>query len=111
MSDLDPIKDAEPILRELESEILQRLQAAEGAAEAPQMNAAVGRLAYMDAYQQQQMALHAKQKLQTRLAAIRAALQRVDQGIYGSCEACGAPIPPERLEYMPEVAFCVNCHR
>jgi len=49
MSDLDPIKDAEQILRELESETLHRLQAAEGAAEAPQMNSAVGRLTYMDA--------------------------------------------------------------
>jgi len=111
MSDLDPIKDAEQILRDLESETLQRLQAAEGAAEAPQMNSAVGRLTYMDAYQQQQVALHAKRKLESQLAAVRSALQRVQKGTYGTCEACGRTIPPERLEFIPEAAFCVDCHQ
>ncbi len=94
-----------------EREALERLEAANAAAEAPQMNAAVGRLTYMDAYQQQQMALHGKRMLDSQLAAIRTALQRVHKGSYGICEACGGPIPPERLEYMPETAYCVNCQR
>ena len=90
---------------------LQRLQAAEGAAESPQMNSAAGRLTYMDAYQQQQVALHAQRKLKSQVAAIRSALQRVQKGTYGICEGCGRAIPPERLEFMPEAAFCVNCHQ
>lgn len=111
MSELDPIRDAERILIGQETEVLERLKAAEGASEAPRMDSAVGRLTYMDAYQQQQVALHAKRKLESQLAAIRAALQRVQKGTYGTCEACGTAIPPERLEFMPEAAFCVNCHQ
>lgn len=65
MTDFDPIKDAEQILRDLESETLQRLQTAERAAESPQMNSAVGRWTYMDAYQQQQVALHAQRNLKS----------------------------------------------
>lgn len=110
MSDLDPLKDAEQILTSLEKEMRERLQATEGAAEGPQMNSAVGRLTYIDAYQQQQVALRARRELESRLAAIRAALTRVTDGTYGRCERCGAAIPPERLEFMPEAPFCVKCN-
>lgn len=37
------------------------------------------------------------------------ALERLDAGTYGSCEACGAPIPFERLEAIPSARFCVAC--
>ena len=109
MSDLDPLNDAEQILRNLENETLERFNATEGSADAPVMNSTVGRLTYIDAYQQQQMALHARRKLESQLAAIRAALQRVKDGTYGLCEECGIAIPPERLEFVPEAPFCVQC--
>ena len=28
---------------------------------------------------------------------------------YGRCSRCGAEIPPERLEALPEADTCVNC--
>ena len=37
------------------------------------------------------------------------ALQRLDAGTYGSCEACGSQIPFERLEAIPAARFCVAC--
>jgi DnaK suppressor protein len=37
------------------------------------------------------------------------ALSRVDAGTYGSCEACGAAIPVERLEAIPHATACINC--
>jgi uncharacterized lipoprotein YajG len=80
MSDFDPIKDAEQILRTLENEILERLQVTERSADAPQMNSAVGRLTYIDAYQQQQVALHGRRKLESQRVAIRFTLQRVQEG-------------------------------
>jgi DnaK suppressor protein len=43
------------------------------------------------------------------LEAIEAALQRLENGSYGLCEACGLPIEPRRLEIMPETALCRNC--
>ncbi len=44
-----------------------------------------------------------------RVAEIDAALSRVDAGTYGTCEACGKPIPEARLEVVPEATLCVNC--
>lgn len=43
------------------------------------------------------------------LAQIDRALARMDAGTYGTCARCGAPIPPERLEAMPEAELCVTC--
>lgn len=44
-----------------------------------------------------------------RVAEIDAALSRVDAGTYGTCEACGKPIPEARLEAIPEATLCVAC--
>jgi DnaK suppressor protein len=43
------------------------------------------------------------------LIAIEEALQRLDNGTYGECEACGKLIEPRRLEIMPETPFCRDC--
>lgn len=37
------------------------------------------------------------------------ALERMAAGTYGMCEACGAPIPLERLQAIPEARYCVAC--
>jgi RNA polymerase-binding transcription factor DksA len=44
-------------------------------------------------------------------AELLAALARMDAGSYGRCEGCGAVIPYERLEALPETRFCVSCPR
>lgn len=40
---------------------------------------------------------------------IRAALQRVEDGVYGECVACGEAISPERLAVVPHAARCQKC--
>ena len=40
---------------------------------------------------------------------IEAAIQRIDNGSYGRCEACGEPIPKPRLDAIPYAADCVRC--
>ncbi|WP_320068670.1 TraR/DksA family transcriptional regulator [Micromonospora sp. RTGN7] len=42
---------------------------------------------------------------------IAAALRRIADGRYGTCDTCGAQIPPERLEVVPHARFCVPCQR
>jgi DnaK suppressor protein len=37
------------------------------------------------------------------------ALERLDEGSYGVCEACKQPIPLPRLEAKPSVSLCVAC--
>ena len=41
--------------------------------------------------------------------AIRAALQRMEDGTYGRCVTCDAPIVPQRLEALPYATQCIAC--
>jgi DnaK suppressor protein len=43
------------------------------------------------------------------LAAIDAALQRLEAGSYGSCLSCGEPIDAKRLEARPASTRCLDC--
>ena len=43
------------------------------------------------------------------LAEIDAALQRIDQGSYGTCQACGGPMGLQRMRAIPEARYCVGC--
>jgi RNA polymerase-binding protein DksA len=45
------------------------------------------------------------------LAAIDKALRKIDEGTYGTCERCGRPIAPERLEALPYAELCIDCKR
>jgi RNA polymerase-binding transcription factor DksA len=40
---------------------------------------------------------------------IEAALDRLRDGSYGTCQGCGEAIPEERLAAVPWTAFCVGC--
>ena len=69
----------------------------------------VGRLSRIEAIQSQGLAstLAAREKVQ--LEQIVAALRRLEDGTYGACNACGAPIPVERLMVFPETLACSAC--
>jgi len=45
------------------------------------------------------------------LAEIDAALQRIDDGTFGTCEVCGGPIGEERLEAVPYATLCIDDKR
>lgn len=40
---------------------------------------------------------------------VQDALQRIDEGTYGSCVDCESTLAEERLEARPEAARCVQC--
>ncbi len=42
------------------------------------------------------------------LGKVERALERVDDGTYGTCEVCGKPIPMARLDVLPYTSFCVD---
>ncbi len=48
-------------------------------------------------------------ELDRELVEIDAALGRIDDGSYGCCVDCGAPIGMQRLAAIPEVARCHPC--
>jgi RNA polymerase-binding transcription factor DksA len=45
------------------------------------------------------------------LVEIDAALQRIEDGTYGSCEVCGKPIGAERLAAIPWARLCIDDQR
>jgi DnaK suppressor protein len=44
-----------------------------------------------------------------RLREVEDALDRLEEGIYGVCEDCGASINLERLKVLPFTTCCVKC--
>jgi DnaK suppressor protein len=43
------------------------------------------------------------------LAELDAAEERADRGTYGTCESCGEPVAPARLEARPTARTCITC--
>jgi RNA polymerase-binding transcription factor DksA len=43
------------------------------------------------------------------LTLIEGALERIENGVYGSCVECNGKIPKMRLKIMPSTPFCVKC--
>jgi DnaK suppressor protein len=43
------------------------------------------------------------------LRLVKAALQRVSDGSFGTCTECELPINPKRLAAMPWAALCIRC--
>lgn len=53
-----------------------------------------------------QVAVH--DKLQVIRGDVVRAFAKLDEGTYGTCDACGKPIPEARLEALPWAVFCVE---
>jgi DnaK suppressor protein len=54
-----------------------------------------------------QVAAH--DRLQVLLLDVRRAEAKLAEGTYGTCDRCGEPIPPERLEALPWAVLCLDC--
>lgn len=40
---------------------------------------------------------------------VRAAIRRIKEGTYGTCECCLEDISPKRLKAVPEASLCIIC--
>lgn len=109
MSSDDLLANARTELQGLETELTRRLKQIDQSDSRPKMDSAVGRLTFMDEYQQHHIAEHGRRNIESQLGRVRAALVRVEDGTYGKCARCGKDIPEGRLEYMPETSHCVDC--
>jgi RNA polymerase-binding transcription factor DksA len=47
--------------------------------------------------------------IRRELADIDAALLRIEEGRYGTCQSCGGPMGLHRLRALPEARYCVAC--
>ena len=50
-----------------------------------------------------------RRRLAEKSRALAEAMERVREGTYGLCQACGGRIPRRRLEAMPMATLCVPC--
>jgi len=50
-----------------------------------------------------------ERKLRSTLLEINRALAKCEAGTYGTCDACGKPIEPARLEALPQASLCLSC--
>ena len=50
-----------------------------------------------------------EKRISDQLAGVEHALRKFEEGTYGSCDSCGQPIDPARLEALPQASLCLNC--
>jgi RNA polymerase-binding transcription factor DksA len=48
------------------------------------------------------------EQVEAELHDVEVALRRLDEGTYGTCEACGRPIDEERLVALPAARLCLT---
>jgi RNA polymerase-binding transcription factor DksA len=58
---------------------------------------------------EQEFALHLLASEEETLVEVLDALRRLEQGTFGVCEECQAPIPKGRLQALPYARHCVRC--
>ncbi len=97
------------VLRDREREVLANMKRNAASTEPPSLDEEIGRLTRMDALQQQQMALHARRRLEVQLSRVRGAIVRVEEGTFGACAMCGTAVDRRRLDLVPETPFCLPC--
>ena len=50
-----------------------------------------------------------EKRIRDQLADVEHSLNKFEQGTYGSCDSCGQPIDPARLEALPQANLCLSC--
>lgn len=53
--------------------------------------------------------LRLSEREREKLRAIEEALERIEEGTFGTCDLCGCKIPVGRLKIMPFATVCVEC--
>lgn len=105
--DLSLVKEK---LHQLRDELLQVEQSGNEAAKTVELDqSAVGRLSRMDALQSQAMAKESQQRRMIQKQRIDSALQRIENGNFGTCVTCEEDIHPKRLAVDPTTLLCLDC--
>lgn len=53
--------------------------------------------------------LSLEKTLEVSLYNVNRALKKIEEGNYGLCEKCNAPINPDRLKAFPSATSCMKC--
>ena len=63
----------------------------------------------IQANERREIGFATRELLVGRVNRLSAALDRLNDGAYGTCVECEEPISPARLQALPEVQTCVQC--
>lgn len=63
----------------------------------------------MRSFSQRELAVRTLNLLSAMLAEVDAALDRIREGSFGVCRACGRPIGARRLNALPWCSLCLRC--
>ena len=70
---------------------------------------AIGRISRMDAINNKSVVEAALRKAEEKLKALKVLAERVNDDDFGLCARCNKPIPYQRMLFLPQSPFCVNC--
>ena len=70
---------------------------------------AAGNLAWLTAFEREELNAQAVTRDWIRRGEVLAALERIDSERYGHCANCGKPIEEGRLDAFPETTRCAGC--
>lgn len=104
--------ETEEIIKIIQDKIIQTKEEIEHLEELTKPVApdnAIGRLSRMDAINNKTINDAALREQKRRLQKLERALNKIEDGSYGTCMKCGDPIPFGRLKFMPWTTKCVKC--
>jgi DnaK suppressor protein len=58
---------------------------------------------------EQEFTLSLMQTDELTLESIEAAIEKIEDGVFGVCEDCGGPISKARLNAIPHAPLCIKC--
>ena len=58
---------------------------------------------------EQEFTLILMQSDETTLDSIEAAIEKIEDGVFGVCEECAGPISKTRLSAIPHAPLCIKC--
>lgn len=109
MITVEELIELEILVSEELDRVHQESKSSEAEREAISPDVAIGRLSRLDSMQMQEIAKEAERRREDRVTLLGMALERIDQGTYGTCESCKGAIPFERLKITPEAVRCGAC--
>ena len=93
------------IIREIDEEWEESRLSESSSERSPDPNTAEGGSLAFELEKEFSLAFNAKDLL----SKVVVALEKIEDGTYGTCADCGKPIPVARLDALPSATLCVAC--
>jgi len=72
---------------------------------------AYGRISRMEAINNKAVLENSLRMAEAKLKRLESALSKIEEPDFGICMSCRKPIAEQRLMFMPDSVYCMNCSR